>query len=333
MKYGCVRSPLRPVAWETAAISLFLSAHLCIAQEHAYPQRVVRLVTSLGVGAGADGMTRAVAEQLTRRLHQSFIVDPRPGVAGNIAAEFVAKASPDGYTLFMSSLAANAINASYFKSLNYDLRRDFFPISKFAQIANGIFVGPTFPANTLNELTALARAAPGKYSCASSGTGGLLHLTCEMYKKAAGIDILHVPYKSSVIFLPELTVGSISMVLDNIPIYVPLVKSGKMKALAVTTLTRSAVLPDVPTAAETGLSAMDSRGLFGLLAPTATPPQITQRLNRELAVILKDPGLKEKMLQQGIEIEPSTPEALREMIDQEIAKWARVIKEANIQPE
>ncbi len=319
-------------ALATALIAQFI-VHPARAQERAYPTKVVRFVTSLGVGSGADGMARAVAEQLGRRLNQSFIIDSRPGVAGNIAAEYVAKAPPDGYILFMSSLAANAINASYFKSLNYDLRRDFVPITQFAQIANGIFVGPGLQANTLAELTALAKAAPGKYSCASSGTGGLLHLTCEMYKKAAGIDILHVPYKSSVIFLPEVTVGSVTMVLDNIPIYVPLVRAGKMKALAVTTLTRSPVLPEVPTAAESGLPAMDARGLFGLLAPAGTPSQIVQLLNRELVAVLNDNALREKMLQQGIELESTSPDGLREMIDKEIVKWARVIKDADIRAE
>jgi tripartite-type tricarboxylate transporter receptor subunit TctC len=157
-------------------------------------------------------------------------------------------------------------------------------------------------------------------------------MTCEMYKKVAGIDVLHVPYKSSVIFLPELTVGSITMVLDNIPLYVPLVKAGKMKALAVTTPARSPVLPDVPTATESGFP-MDARGLFGLLAPAGTPPQIVQLLNREVAAILGDKDLREKMLQQGIEVEASTPDALREMINQEIVKWAQVVKEAGVRGE
>ncbi len=327
LKYG-----LRIVALTGLALSYIIGSLSANAQERPYPNKLARMVTSLGVGSGADSMTRVVAEQLTRRLNQSFIVDARPGVAGNIAAEFVAKAPPDGYTLFMSSLAANAINASYFKTLNYDLRKDFVPISKFAHIANGLFVGPGMQANTLADLTALAKASPGKYSCASSGAGGLLHMTCEMYKKVAGIDLLHVPYKSSVIFLPELTVGSITMVLDNIPLYVPLVKAGKMKALAVTTTARSPVLPDVPTAIESGFQ-MDARGLFGLLAPAGTPPQIVQLLNREVVAILSEKDLRDKLLQQGIEVESSTPDALREMINQEIVKWAQVVKDAGVRAE
>jgi tripartite-type tricarboxylate transporter receptor subunit TctC len=314
-----------------ATLSAWFSAP-AYAQEKPYPNRLVRITTSIGPGAGADGMLRAVAEQLTRRLGQSFIVDSRPGAAGMVAAEYAAKAPADGHTLFMSALAANAINVSYFRTVNFDLRKDFAPISKFAQIANGIFVGPTFPANSLGELTAMAKSAPARYSCASTGTGGLLHLTCEMYKKAAGVDILHVPYKGSMIFLPEISVGSVSMVLDNIPVYVPLVKGGKMKALAVTTAVRSPVLPDVPTAIEAGVN-MDSRALFALLAPAGTPANIVQLLNREITAILNDKELRDRMLQQGIELDATTPDQLREIINQEIVKWARVIKEADIKPE
>lgn len=332
MKYGHLRLPGVPrmTALAVGLIAQQLVVQPALAQERAYPYKVSRFVTSLGVGSGADGMARAIAEQLSRRLGQSFIVDSKPGAGGNIAAETVAKATPDGYTLFMSSLAANAINASYYKALNYDLRRDFAPITKFAHIANGLFAGPGLQANTVAELTAMAKTAPGKYSCASSGTGGLLHLTCEMYKKAAGIDVLHVPYKGSVVWMPELLAGNVTMVFDNIPIYVPLVKSGKMKALMITMPTRSPVLPDVPTAAEAGLTGMESRGLFGLLAPAGTAPQIVQLLNRELVAILNDGALREKMLQQGIELESTTPDGLRNMIDQEITKWARVMKEAGI---
>lgn len=323
---------LSVVALASAVIGQAICVQSAHAQDRPYPNKVVRIVTSLGVGAGADGMTRAIGEQLSRRLGQQFIVDSRPGAGGNIAADFVAKAPADGYTLWMSSLAANAIQMSYTKGLSYDLRKDYVPITKFAHIANGIFVGPNFQANTLAELTATGKAAPGKLSCASSGTGGLLHLTCEMYKKAAGVDALHVPYKSSVVFLPEITVGAVSMVLDNIPIYVPMVKSGKIKALAVTTTKRSPVLPDVPTAMEQGVN-MDSSGLFGLLGPAGTPREVVQLLNRELASILNDRELREKLLQQGIELEYTTPEAWRQMIDQEIIKWARVIQDAGLRPD
>lgn len=328
-----VRPAFRVVtALATLAIGWQCGIAAAQAQEPAYPAKTVRFITSLAPGSGADGFTRAVAEVLTKRLNQSVVVENRPGAGGNVAAEAVARSAPDGYTLLMSSVASNAINATYYKSLSYDLRRDFAPVAKFGQIANGLMVGPDVRANNLAELTAMLKAAPGKYSCASSGVGGLLHLTCEMYRKAAGLDVLHVAYKGAT-FLPDVISGRVTLVFDNIPVYVPLAQAGKVKILAVTTAVRSPVLPDVPTFAESGMPAVESRGLFGLLAPAATPDNVVQLLSREAGAALNDPALKEKLLRQGIEPESSTPEALKTLIDSEIAKWARVMKDADIRPE
>lgn len=334
MKAGS--SLLSVIPTGVALAVLFIAPQLVIgtarAQDRAYPAKVVRFITSLATGSGADTFGRAVAEQLTRRLNQSVIIEPRPGAGGNIAAETVAKAAPDGYTLLMSSVASNAINATYYSSLNYDFRKDFAPISKFGQIANGLFVGPGVPANNLAEFSAMIKAAPGKYSCASSGTGGLLHLTCELYKKAAGLNVLHVAYKGAT-FSTDVMSGRVTMVFDNIPAYIPLVQTDKIKILAVTTTVRSPVLPNVPTAVESGLPTLVSQGLFGLLAPAGTPNEIVQLLNREVGIVLKDPALRERLLKLGIEPEASSPEGLRELIQSEITKWARVMKEAGIRAE
>lgn len=334
MKAGS--SLLSVIPTGVALAVLFIAPQLVIgtarAQDRAYPAKVVRFITSLATGSGADTFGRAVAEQLTRRLNQSVIIEPRPGAGGNIAAETVAKAAPDGYTLLMSSVASNAINATYYSSLNYDFRKDFAPISKFGQIANGLFVGPGVPANNLAEFSAMIKAAPGKYSCASSGTGGLLHLTCELYKKAAGLNVLHVAYKGAT-FSTDVMSGRVTMVFDNIPAYIPLVQADKIKILAVTTTVRSPVLPNVPTAVESGLPTLVSQGLFGLLAPAGTPNEIVQLLNREVGIVLKDPALRERLLKLGIEPEASSPEGLRELIQSEITKWARVMKEAGIRAE
>jgi tripartite-type tricarboxylate transporter receptor subunit TctC len=324
------RITARALTCATLFVAIFPAA-VVHAQERAYPTKVVRFITSLATGSSADMFGRTVADQLTRRLNQSVIVDPRPGAGGKLAAETVARAAPDGYTLLMSSVASNAINAVYYKTLNYDFRKDFAPISKFGQIANGLFVGPELPANNLKELTALLKASPGKYSCASSGTGGLLHLTCEMYKKAAGLDVLHVPYKGAT-YSPDLMSGRVTLVFDNIPVYIPLVQAGKIKILAVTTTERSPALPNVPTAIESGVQ-LDSRGLFGLLAPANTPNEIIQLLNREIGAVLRDPAIREKLIQQGIEPDPGTPDGLRDLINSEISKWGRVMKDADIKPE
>ena len=330
-------TPLLPVILTGVTLAvLFIAPQLVIgtarAQDRPYPAKVVRFITSLATGSGADTFGRAVAEQLTRRLNQSVVIEPRPGAGGNIAAETVAKAAPDGYTLLMSSVASNAINATYYSSLNYDFRKDFAPVSKFGQIANGLFVGPGVPANNLAEFAAMIKAAPGKYSCASSGTGGLLHLTCELYKKAAGLNVLHVAYKGAT-YSPDIMAGRVTMVFDNIPAYIPLVQAGKMKILAVTTTVRSPVLPNVPTAVESGLPTLVSQGLFGLLAPAGTPNEIVQLLNREVGVVLNDAALRERLLKLGIEPEASSPEGLRDLIQSEITKWARVMKEADIRAE
>lgn len=334
MKAG--NPPLPVILTGVVLAIVFIAPQLGIgtarAQDRAYPVKVVRFITSLATGSGADTFGRAVAEQLTRRLNQSVIIEPRPGAGGNIAAETVAKAAPDGYTLLMSSVASNAINATYYSSLNYDFRKDFSPVSKFGQIANGLFVGPDIPANNLAEFTAMIKAAPGKYSCASSGTGGLLHLTCELYKKAAGLNVLHVAYKGAT-YSPDIMAGRVTMVFDNIPAYIPLVQAGKMKILAVTTTVRSPVLPNVPTAVESGLPTLISQGLFGLLAPAGTPNEIVQLLNREVGAVLNDAALRERLLKLGIEPEASSPDGLRDLIQSEIAKWARVIKEADIRQE
>jgi len=316
-----------------AVVCAMLFSGMASAQDR-YPSKPVKFIISQTAGSGGDAFARSVAENLSRRVNQSVVVDPRPGAGGNLAAEIVAKAAPDGYNLLHGSLSSLSIAVSYYKSLNYDVRREFVAISKTGQIANALVVGAGVPANNINELTAMIKAAaPGKYTCASGGVGGLLHLTCELYKKAANVDVLHVPYKGTQFFLPDLMVGQITLAFDTLPIYIGQAKAGKVKILAVTSPTRSQILPEVQTAVEAGLPSLVSVALYGLFAPAKTPPEVLQLLQREVSVSLNDAALKEKLLGQGIEIEPSTPEVLRDLLQAEIAKWARVIKDAGITPE
>ena len=324
---------LTGVALTALLITPQLGISTARAQDRAYPSKVIKVIISTTAGSGGDAFARAVAEPLGRRLNQSVIVDNRPGAGGNLAAEIGAKAEPDGYTLLLGSVASLAIAVTYYSSLNYDVRRDFAPISKAGQTAIGLFVGPGITANNLGELTAMIKAAPGKYSCASAGVGGLLHLTCERYKNAAGLDVLHVPYKGTSVFLPDLLVGRVTLVFDTVPIYVAQAKAGKVKILALTTPTRSLVLPDVPTAVESGLPGLVAMASYGMFAPASTSNDIVLLLNRELGAVLSDGALREKLLQQGIEPEASSPDGLRNLLQSEITKWARVIKEADIRPE
>ena len=304
-----------------------LSAH---AQE-VWPARPIRVVNSLSAGSSADRLNRAYADALSARLNQRVLVDNRPGDGGNIAAQSVAKSPPDGYTLLLGSTATLAIQATYHaERLGYDMRRDFAPVSKIAQIPNGLFAAPSLPVDDFKGFVALAKAKPGQFSCASSGVGGLLHLTCELFKKTAGVDLLHVPHKGSSAFLPELMEGRITIAFDNVPVYVPLVEARKLKAFAVTSRTRSAVLPNVPTTAELGMPAVESMGLFGLFAPARTPDDIVKTLSRESIEVLRQPALRDVLVKQGMEPDGSTPEALRSQLDDEITKWARVLKDADI---
>jgi tripartite-type tricarboxylate transporter receptor subunit TctC len=200
-------------------------------------------------------------------------------------------------------------------------------------LSNIVVVGNELPVKNLAELVALAKQDPGKLTCGSSGTGGLIHLTCEMFKVAAGIDVLHIPYKGTSLLMPDLISGRVAMALDTLPPYLPMLKDGKVRALAITTAKRSALMPALPTVAESGYPGFESVASYGFFAPTGTPPAIIERLNREINTVLLDPELNAKLAQQAIEIEGSTPQALAAFVDGEIAKWANVIKASNIQRE
>ena len=307
---------------------------IAAAQGEVYPVRVIRVVNSLAAGSSADHLNRALADGLSARINQRVIVENKPGDGGNIAAMTVVKAPPDGYTLLMASTASLAIQMTYSAGrLEYDLRRSLAPISKVAEIPNALFVTPVLPVDNLKAFVAYVRARPGDYTCASSGVGGLLHLTCELFKKTAGIDVLHVPFKGSTAFRPELIEGRITMAFDNVPVYVPLVAAGKLKALAVTTTQRAAILPEVPTTAELGMPSLLSMGLFGLFAPLNTPADAIALLSRESIAILRDPKIRETLVKQGIEPGGSTPQDLRAQVENEVTRWAKVIKESNIPKE
>jgi tripartite-type tricarboxylate transporter receptor subunit TctC len=298
-----------------------------------YPSKMIKMVVPFPPGGATDILARAVSDKLSVALGQPVIIENKPGAAANIGAAAVAKAAPDGYTLLMGALGSHSVSVSYAKNIGYDIRKDLEPISMAGMLSNVVVVSADMPVKKLGDLVALAKAQPGKYTCGSSGTGGLIHLTCEMFKLSTGIDVLHVPYKGTAPLIPDLVAGRVTVALDTLPPYMALIKSGKLKALAVTTARRSPLMPDVPTVAEAGYPGFESVSSYGLLAPAGTPPAIVQRLNHEVNIILKDASLKEKLLQQGIEAQGSTPEALRIFINKEVAKWARVIADSHIQPE
>jgi len=303
--------------------------------QDAYPSKIIRIVNSLAAGSSADHLNRALADGLSGRLNQRVIVENKPGDGGNIAAMTVVKAPPDGYTLLMGSMASLAIQMTYNASrLEYDLQKSLAPVSKVAEIPNGLFVTPVLPVDDLKGLVAhLKKGKSGQYFCASAGVGGLLHLTCELFNKSAGVSLVHVPYKGTTAFRPDLIEGRVTMAFDNVPVYVPLVMAGKLKILAVTSGRRAAVLPYVPTAAEAGMPGLVSVGLFSLFAPLNTPPNAIALLSRESAAVLSDPKVRETLSKQGIEPGGSTPPELRKQVENEVARWAKVIKDADIKTE
>ncbi len=265
------------------------------AQAPAYPTKPIRLVVPFPPGGATDILAREVAKHLTEAWGQSVVVDNRPGAGGNIGSELVAKAAPDGYTLEMGTVGTHAINASLYSKMPYDHVKDFVPVILVAGVPNVLEVNPSVPVNSVQELIAYAKANPGKLNFASSGAGTSIHLSGELFKVMAGVQMTHVPYKGSAPALQDLLGGQVQLMFDNLPPSLPQIKAGKLRALAVTSTTRAPALPDVPTVAEAGLPGFEASSWFGVLAPAGTPPAIVAKLNAEIAKWLTSPEAKEKL--------------------------------------
>ena len=316
-----------------AAVALSSALTATASAQDTYPNKPIKVVVPFPAGGATDILTRAITEKLSQRIGQPVIIENRPGAGANIGAATVAKAAPDGYTLLMGSIGSHSISVTYHKDPGYNFQKDLMPISAAGTLSNIVVVGNEVPAKNLAELVAYAKANPGKLTCGSSGTGGLIHLTCEMFKSTAGIDVLHVPYKGTSFLMPDLISGRVTMALDTLPPYLSMLKDKKVRALAITTSKRSPLIPDVPTVAESGYPGFESVASYGFFAPTGTPKPIIDKLNKEINAVLLDPQLKENLLAQGIDLEGSTPEALQAFVKGEIDKWARVIKTSDIKPE
>ena len=299
----------------------------------AWPERPVKLVVPFPPGGATDVIGRVVAQELSSVIGQQVVVDNRPGATGNIGADMVAKAAPDGYTLLLGALTSHAINMTLQKgSLPYDLERDFVPITLAGVVPLVFVVHPSVPARNLKELIALAKAKPGSLTFASSGNGGPQHLAGELFQRLAGVEMLHVPYKGSGPAMTDLVGGQVLTMIETAPAALPFIKGNRLRALAVASKTRIPMLPDLPSAAEAGLPGFEVNSMFGLLAPAGTPRPIVNRLNAELVKILEIPSVKEKLLQQGAIATPTTPAEARERIHAEIAKWEKVVKDAGVKP-
>jgi len=312
------------------AAGLALALSTLVSHAQGYPSKPLRVIVPFAPGGSTDIVARVLADKLTVSLGQSVVVDNRAGAAGNIGAEAVAKAAPDGYTLLMATTGVMAINNALYKNMTYDAAKDLEPVSFTTSITNVLTVPLEIPARNVAELIALAKAQPGKLSFASSGAGSSTHLSGELFKSMAGIDVLHIPYKGSGQALIDLMAGRVSMIFDNMPSVLPYIRGGKLRGLAVTGVKRSAAMPELPTIAEAGVPGYESLSWSGIAVPAGTPKDIVQRLNREIGTVLAMGDVKQKLTELGADPVGGPPEVFAEHVRKEREKWSRLIRERNI---
>ena len=291
-----------------------------------YPSRPVVLVVAFTPGGPSDVLARIVGKKMEELLGQPFIIENRPGAGGNIAADSVAHANADGYTLLMGNNSILATNASLYKHLTYDPEKDFIPITLIGTQANILVVNKDVPAHSLTELIALAKAQPGKINFASSGYGAAAHLAGELFKTETQVDIVHVPYKGAAPALQDVIAGHDQIMFATAASVVGHIKGGQVRAIAVTTLKRTAILPDIPTMDEAGLKGFEASTWHGLVAPAGTPPEVIAKLHKAAIAALQDPGVQASLGRLGVDIVGDTPEQFKAYIKAEIPKWTAIVK-------
>ncbi len=310
--------------------STLFTAHAATAAE-TYPQRPITLVVGYAAGGATDIVARLMAKSLSDVLGQTVVVENKTGANSNIGAEIVARAQPDGYTLYVGSIA-NTINRTLYSQLNYDFVKDFAPIAMLATIPNVLVVNPKVPVKTVQEYIHYAREHPGKLTCASSGNGSSIHLSCELFKMQTAVDILHVPYRGSGPAVADLLGGQVDSMFDNLPSSLPHVQAGKLRAIGVTSGSRLASLPDVPTLNESGLKGFEVQSWFGLMAPAGTPQPILNRLNEAVNKALATAQIKQAYEKSGFWA-PPPPNGRSDFaawVASEIDKWGKVVRAANL---
>ena len=319
-----------PSASTRLALLLALLAVACPAAAQQYPARPVRMLIGFPPGGGTDIVGRIVAQKLSENLGQSIVPENRGGATGMIAAELAAKAAPDGYTIFMAHISAMSILPSLYPKLAYDVARDFAPITLAAIGPNLLVVHPSLPVRNTKELIALAKSRPGQLVYASPGSGSVQHLSAELFKLQAKVDMLHVPYKGSGPSLVDLIAGQVQLNFDAVPVVIGPARQGRLRALAVTSAKRSALLPDIPTISESGVPGFDMATWWGLVAPSAVNKAVVAKLNAETIKVLALPDVKERLGAVGAEPGGNTPDQFGAFIRSEMEKYAAIVKEANI---
>jgi tripartite-type tricarboxylate transporter receptor subunit TctC len=317
----------------TAAIAVGLAAGINSASAQNYPTRAITLVIPFAPGGSTSIVGRGVADKMSELLGEKVVVDNRPGAGGTVGTRAVAKSEPDGYTLVLGYTGTLAIGPSLYKSVGYDPRKDFAPIGLIGNAPNSLVVNPSFPIKTVAELIAYAKANPGKVNFGSAGAGTASHITGEYFARSAGITLVHIPYKGTGPALTDLLGGHIPMAFAPIPASHPNVTAGKLRALAVTSTTRSNLLPDVPTMVEAGMPGFDASLYYGLAAPAGTPRPIIDKLNKALREALASDEVKMQLGNDGTEITPGTPEDYADFIDKDEKKWSQLVKVSGVAQE
>lgn len=313
------------------ALTWTLGAGLAAAQS--FPTKPVRMIVAFPPGGGTDIVARIVSQKLTEMWGQQVIVDNRAGAAGTIGTDLAAKAAPDGYTLFMGTMGNLTANTVLYKNLPFEVGRDLTPVTLVVAVNFVMVAHPSLPARTVQEVIALAKDKPGQINYASSGSGGAPHLGAELFKSMTGVSLTHVPYKGSGPSFADLLGGQVSLTFDSLAQALPYIKSGRLRALAVTGPKRASMLPDVPTVAEAGVPGYELTNWFGLVTRAGTPREIVHRVNAGVVKVLQMPDVRERLLGMALDPVGNTPEQFGAFIKSETAKWAKVIKEAGITAE
>jgi len=314
-----------------AAGAAALPALPCVARAQAYPTRPVRIIVPIAAGGNNDIVARRIGQWLSERLGKPFVVENRPGAAGTIGTEAVMKAPGDGYTLLLVA-ATNATSATLYDKLSYNFIRDIAPVGAISREPQIMLVNPSVPAKTVPEFIAYARANPSKISMASSGIGSITHLIGELFKMMAGVDLVHVPYRGTAPALNDLLGGQVQVTFSSVPSSIEHVRGGKLRALAMTTATRSEVLPDIPTMSDF-LPGYEASNWLGIAAPRTTRVEIVDMLNKEINAALADPTIKARFAELGGTVLPGSPAEFGKLIADETEKWGKVIRAANIKPD
>jgi tripartite-type tricarboxylate transporter receptor subunit TctC len=317
-----------PALLISIAVGLTLAARVAEAQTPpaVWPTKPIKIVVTFPPGGAPDTLARVLADKWGQSLGQTITVDNKPGAGGNIGADFVAKSAGDGTTLLIATVGTHAINPALYANMPYNNIKDFTPVSFLAATPNLLVVNKDVKANTTRELIALAGKEPLTFG--SSGSGTSIHLSGELFNTLAGVKMQHIPYKGRAQAVPDLLGGRITMIFDNMPSALPLVKSGDVKAIAVTSATRSAAAPNIPTLAESGLPGFEATSWFALMAPAGLPRDVLARINAETARVMNLPDVREKLTTLGLDVAPGSPESLAQLIQTETTKWAKVVKES-----